>query len=258
MEYFWKENKRFVVAVGGALVFLLLYNSFVLGPIKKGAADAERDRAKAKSDIERRMQQGVPNDDGLVVGRKDRDQNRKLLGQMTPEVVFTIPDRFQKPKKGNIKSFYDDLKIELTKSLQEKAVAAKVSMPQSLGLPDDISDDTALEVLSRMAVVDRMVTLAVDSDIEKIELVDGQYGVERDDRGPAKKSQFLTKFSVFLKMSGKAESVLRVVHGAQKKGSYLAVTQFEISRPDATKDLFEASMAVALLRVDDKAALEAK
>ena len=31
MEYFWKENKRFVLAVGGGLLFLLLYNGFVLG-----------------------------------------------------------------------------------------------------------------------------------------------------------------------------------------------------------------------------------
>ena len=70
--------------------------------------------------------------------------------------------------------------------------------------------------------------------------------------------QFLTKYSVFMKVSGKAESIFRIIHGAQKKGSYLAVTQFEIGRPDATKDLFEASIGVALLKVDDKAGLEAK
>lgn len=258
MEYFWKENKRFVVAVAGGLAFLLLYNSFVLGPIKRGASDAARDRARAKSDIERRMQLGVPNDDGLTAGRRDRDQNRKLIGGMAPEIVFNIPDKYQKPKKGNLNTFYQDLKIELNKTLREKALAAKISLPESLGLPDDIAEETASEALARMAVVDRVVTLATDSGIEKIELVDGQYGVERDDRGPAKKAQFLTKYAVFLKMSGNAESIFRVVHGAQKKGSYLAVTQFEMSRPDATKDSFEASLAVAMLKVDDKAGLEAK
>ena len=38
MEYFWKENKKFVIAVGGGLAFLILYNSIVLGPIRRDAA----------------------------------------------------------------------------------------------------------------------------------------------------------------------------------------------------------------------------
>jgi len=73
MEYFWKENKKFVIAVGGGLVFLMLYYSFVLGPIRKGAADAATERRNAKRDIERRMQQGVPTDDALLAARRDRD-----------------------------------------------------------------------------------------------------------------------------------------------------------------------------------------
>ena len=49
-----------------------------------------------------------------------------------------------------------------------------------------------------------------------------------------------------------------MVHGAQKKGSYLAITNFDLTRPDATKDVFEASIAVAYLKVDDKAGLDGR
>jgi hypothetical protein len=101
------------------------------------------------------------------------------------------------------------------------------------------------------------VILAVESDIDKIETLDGQYMMDRDERS-SKKSQFLTKYSVFIKVVGKVESIFKVVHGAQKKGSFLAITNFDLSRPDATKDLFEASIAVAYLKVDDKAGLESK
>ena len=52
--------------------------------------------------------------------------------------------------------------------------------------------------------------------------------------------------------------MFKLVHGAQKKGSFLAVTQFDMGRPDATKDLFESSITAAMLKIDDKAALEAK
>src|SRR5213596_3070775 len=99
MEYFWKENKRFVVAIGGGILFLMLYNGFVLGPIRTGAAEAVRARVREKSELERKMAQGVPTDDGLASGRKDRDQNRNALAKMTPEVAFALSEKFQKPKR---------------------------------------------------------------------------------------------------------------------------------------------------------------
>src|SRR5262245_52089952 len=160
MEYFWKENKRFVVAVGGAFIGLLLYNSFVLGPIRAGAAEAASARTREKRDLEKKMAQGVPNDDGLAVGKKDRDQNRRELAAMTPLVGFTIAEKFQKPKREGIKSYFDNLKLDLVKDLQQKAVGNKVAMPANLGLPNDISDETAAEVLARLAVAERLVNLA--------------------------------------------------------------------------------------------------
>jgi hypothetical protein len=258
MEYFWKENKKFVIAVGGGIVFVMLFYSFVLGPIRKGAEEAARTRLNAKRDIERRMQQGVPTEDALVAARRDREQKRRQLAEMTPQVTFNLGDRFTKHKGDKLEDIkYDSLKLDLVKELQKKSVEGKLQFPQNVGLPDDITEENAQEVLARCAVVERLVTLAVESDIDKIETLDGQYMMDRDERS-SKKSQFLTKYSVFIKVVGKQESVLKMVHGAQKKGSFLAVTTFDMSRPDATKDLFEASIAVAFLKVDDKAGLDAR
>jgi len=99
MEYFWKENKRFAVAVVGGLVFLLLYQSLVLGKIRGAADAADRRRISEKRDLERKMGQGVPTDDSLAQARKDRDLNRSTLVKMGPETTFTIPERFLKPKR---------------------------------------------------------------------------------------------------------------------------------------------------------------
>jgi hypothetical protein len=257
MEYFWKENKKFVVAVAGGLAFLILYNSLVLGPIRRAADSAASTRSREKKDLERRMAQGVPKDDTLVEARRDRDQNRRILAAMVPEVAFTVDDRFMKPKRGGAKEHFDDLKLELTKELKEKATSGKVTPPQSFGMEVDVTEETAPELLLRLAIIDRLVKLAVDSEIEKIEAIDGLYAMDQAAR-ESKKSTFLTKTSVFMRFTGKVESVFKVLHGAQKKGSYLAVTHFEIGRPDATKDLFEASIAVTLLKVDDKGAFEAR
>lgn len=256
MEYFWKENKRFVVAVAGGLVFLLLYQSLVLGKIRGAADAAERRRVSEKRDLERKMAQGVATDDGLVQGRKDRDLNRKILASMAPETAFVIPERFQKPKR-DVKAYYENLKIELLNQLGEKAVAGRMSFPQTVGLPDDVNEDSAAEMLMRLAIVERLTNLCIEAECEKIETINAVHGADQDERS-SKKSQFLTKYSVFIRFHGKAEAVFKVVHGVQKKGAYLAVTQFDMSRPDATKDVFEASLGVALLKVDDKGALETR
>src|SRR6516164_6966467 len=98
MEYFWKENKRYLIAVGAGLAFLILYQALVLGRIR-GAADlAERTRKTKQSDLERKMAQGVPTEESLQVARRDRDLTRKMLAAMAPETAFAVPDRFQKPK----------------------------------------------------------------------------------------------------------------------------------------------------------------
>src|SRR6185503_13995497 len=217
------------------------YFSFVLGPIRKGAEDAAGARLKAKREIERRMQQGVPTEDALVSARRDRDQKKRQLAEMTPQVAFSLGDRFmirKGDKAKDLAEYYQNLKLDLVKELQKKSVEGKLQFPQNVGLPDDIGEENAAEVLARCAVVERLVTLAVESDIDKIETLDGQYMMDRDERS-SKKSQFLTKYTVFIKVVGKVESIFKLVHGAQKKGSFLAVTNFDLSRPDATKDLFE-------------------
>lgn len=257
MEYFWKENKRFCIAVGGGLLFLLLYNGFVLGPLRRDASDAANRRIREKRDIEKKMAQGMPTDEGLLSGRRDRDQHRALLASKVPEVEFKLDKKYQRPKGQSVKTFYDDLKLDVLKELQQKAISGRVSFPQNVNLAVDVTDDTAAEVLARLAIVDRLTTIAVDSEIEKIETIDGEFNMDRDERS-SKKSQFLTKYTVFAKVQGKAESIFKLVHAAQKKGSYLAVTHFEMGRPDATKDLFEVQIALSMLRVDDKAGLDAK
>jgi hypothetical protein len=155
-----------------------------------------------------------------------------------------------------VKEYYDDLLIKLTDELKEKSTNGRVAFPQTLGMPDTVLDENAPEMMLRLAVVDRLVTLCVDAECEKIESINPMHGADQDDRS-SKKSRFLTKYSVFIRFSGKAESIFKVIHGAQKKGSYLAVTQFEMNRSDATKDVFEAGLGVALLKVDDKGAMEA-
>lgn len=250
MEYFWKENKKFVLLVGGALVFLVLYNSLVLSKLRSAAALAQSKRSQEKRSLEEKLRSGLPGDDALSLAKRDGDLVRKQMSAMAQESQFKISDRFRKKEKDSTKAFYDGLKEDLKDELQKKAVQGRLTIPPALGLPDDSAEDDAEELLLRLAVVERLVTLAVECGVEKIESIDTKRGSDE-----VRKGAFLRKTPVSLRFSGKPEAVMRMLHGAQKKGAYLAVLHFDALRPDVTRDVFEATMTVALLRMDEKAAL---
>jgi hypothetical protein len=250
MDLFFKENKKYLAALGGGLLFLLLFNGFVLSPMSKAAAAARNRRGQEKQSFEEKLRAGLPSDEALALARRDVDLARKQITQMAGESRFAVPDRFKPKGKDGVKAFYDGLKEDLKDELQKKAVQGRVQVPPGVGLPEAGPDDDAEDLILGAAVIDRLVTVAVESGIEKIDAIDAKRGAE--DPAPGK-AAFLRKTPVQVRFSGRPEAVMRMLHGLQKKGSYLSVTRFDAARPDPTRDVFEASMSVALLRVDEKA-----
>jgi len=254
MEYFWKENKRFVLSVAGALAFLLIYNMFLLSPLRRDAELAASRRARERKELEIRMSQGVPTPETLRMARTYRDRSRQGLATLVQDVAFKPGDRYKPPPRESARTFFEPLKIDVLAELKAAAVKSKIALTSpNFGFVDDVTDQSAPEFLVRLAVVERLVTLVIESEAEKIDAVDALYGLGGRDEPPQK--TFLSKLSVFIKFSGRAETVFRVLHGVQKKGTYLAVSHFDLTREDPTKDSFSANLAVSLLRVDEKAPL---
>jgi hypothetical protein len=256
MDYFWKENKVYVVAAGAGALGALLYWMFLVSPFRTEAASAARQRASEKAAYETLIAQGVPARNAPADAATDRDDSQKALAALVKDVAFKPADRFRKPD-AEAKSHYEDLKLKVEKELKEKATKAKIEFQGGLGLGDDNRDDLLPELLLRLAVVDRVVSAAIEAGVEKIEAVDGLYGA--NDSGAAnRKGAFLNAHAVFLKVRASSEAAFRILHGVQRKGAYLAVTQFAWAQDDPGRDLGAVSITVAVLKVDEKAPLEPK
>jgi len=255
MDYFWKENKKFVVAVGAGLLGMLFYWLFVLGPLGSSADRAKKSLAKEKSELKAMMANGVPSEDSIRSARATKERFKQALGGMIADSNFKAPDRYRKPDRESAKSHFESLNIDVYKELRDKAVNAKIAFPATLGFGDQVNDDVAAEYLARLAAVERLAQLAIEAEVEKIEAIDGLSGAGSRDE---KKGAFLTKYGIFMKFTGKAESVFKLLHGVQKKGQFLAVTNFEAIRDDSTKDQFSASLAVVLFKVDEKGSLDVR
>ena len=252
MDYFWKENKKFVIAVGAGALITMVYWMFLVSPFRRDAVAAARQRATEKREYEALIAQGVPAKDAVAASGQDRDETRKALASLVKDVGFKLPDRFKKDRE-----VYEDLRIKVKTELKEKATKAKIDFQGDLGMSEEVRQEDLPELLLRLAAVERVVSQAIDAGVEKIESVDGMADA-RESGPPAKKGGFLQAYSVFIKARASSQAAFRVVHGVQKKGQYLAVTKFSWAQDDPARDMGSASITVAVLRVDEKAPLEAK
>jgi hypothetical protein len=257
MEYFWKENKKFVIAVGAGLLVMILYNALVLGPVGSSADRAKRNLLKEKAELKALMANGVPSDDSIRAAKQSRDRLKQTLGTLAADTVFKAPDRYKKPDRESAKSHFESLSIDVAKELRDKATSAKLAFPSLIDFGGQVTDEVAGEYLLRLAIVERLAQVAIESEVDKIEVIDPLAGQARDEVA-AKKGNYLTKYGVYMKFSGRAEAVFKVLHGVQKKGQYLAVSGFEAVRDDSTKDQFVATLSVAALKVDEKGTLDVK
>lgn len=256
MDYFWKENKAFAIATGAGALAAILYWSFLVAPFRAAATSAARERTQQKRDYEALIAQGVPAKDAPAAAAQDRDEAAKALAALVKDVAFRPSERFKKPER-EAKGHYEDLRIKVGKELKEKAAKAKIEFVGDLGMSHDPREEELPELLLRLAAVERLVTAAIEAGVEKIEAVDGM--AEAETSGPApRKGGFLDAYTVFLKVRCGSEAAFRVAHAVQKKGNYLAVTRFSWAQEDPARDFGSGSLAVAVLRVDEKAPLEPK
>src|SRR5262245_55207873 len=122
MDYFWKENKKFVVAVGAGALVTLLYWSFLVSPFRAQAVAAARDRGNEKRQFEALIAQGIPAKDAVASATQDRDEMSKALAALVKDVGFKPGDRFKKADRDQ----YEDLRIKILKDLRDKATKAKI------------------------------------------------------------------------------------------------------------------------------------
>ncbi len=265
MEYFWKENKKFLISVGAGLLVVLLYRWFVLSPINaKADAAASRLSAEERSLSARVERGGVAEEDTIKLAENELRRTKDLLASLAADMSFKEGERFQKPENQTWVEHYNAEKLEVFNRLKEIARPLSNYPKEILGLreaEENINEILAQELLLRLAVVDRLVRAAVEARVDRIDVIDAVplvHSGSRRDEVVTKKCAFLNKYTVHMAFKGEQRAVFKVLHEIQKKGSFLAVSQFDVDHRDPTKDYLEAVLRVSLLKIDPKAPLEAK
>ena len=242
--------------LGGGVVFFFLYQSFVLGPLNASADKAANDLGMEQKNLQAKMASGVPTEDALALAERTLERSKKQLDDLTSDSKFNVDEKFRKPRGERALPYFEDQMRELYKELKKKAVNSRIAFPKNLGLTEEASEESAPEMLLRLAMIDRLVGAAVGARITRITHIDGIYRADRMEDSTFVEGQFLNKVSVFMRFAGPSEAVHKVLHAVQKKEDYLVVSHFEADKPDPTEDRLEAAIGVTMLVVDPKAPIE--
>jgi len=264
MDYFWKENKKFLIAAGAALLGALLYYGFVIGPIRDKADRAGRKLQTDMKNLQARRERGEADEDTIGLAKIELKRTQDMLTSLAGDMSFKEGDRYRKPDGQSWTEHYNAEKLEVLNKLKELARNLQKFPPDIGGLreaEENLTDDLARELLLRLAVVEHLVKIAVEAKVDRIDVLDAvpaaHAGARRDDV-VTRKGAFLNKYTVHMTFKGEQKAIFRVLHGVQKKGTYLAVSHFDVSRTDQTRDYLDAQMRVSLLRIDEKAPIEVK
>lgn len=259
MNYAWQERKKFAIPVAAGAAAILVWYLAILGPINGATDRAIRDRKALENQLRLRMQAGVPTDEG--VGRAERDKGtfQKDLKEIQDKLAFRPDAAFRAREGQSSGTKFGQLRHEIaTKIDQIRTQKGLDGIPPELGFPKNfqgLNEPVLGEWLLRLAVVQRVALLALESGAASFKLEESVPD-QAQEEVTVPPGQFLGVLTIKFKVTGTADSLLRLAHGLQVEGpNYLALQAADVVSFDPTRNLLGATMTAAALVVNPDGAL---
>jgi hypothetical protein len=262
MNYAWQERKKFAIPLAVGIVAVLIWYYFILSGIN-GATDRDlANRKSAELMLRSRMQSGVPTD--VAVGQADRDRGtiQEDLKDIQDKLAFRADESFR-AKGGQSPAAKFGQQRQAVFSKLDAAVSSRGmdKLPNLLKFPqafNDIPEPVLTEWLVRLAIVQRVVMVAIESGVNGITLLE-VVPSEHQDEVTVPADRFLGVLAIKIKVTGSANSIISMVHGLQQEGpNFLALEAGAITSSAATSNLLVAELTVGGLVVRPEGAMIAE
>ena len=259
MNYAWQERKKFAIPVGAGALAILIWYFIVLSPINAATDRAVRDRKALESQLRLRMQSGVPTDE--AVGRAERDKGtfQKDLKDIQDKLAFRVDDTFKARDGGSARKF-GQLRHEIatkidtirTQKGMETGIDMQLRFPKGF---ESVPEPVMAEWLIRLAMVQRVCMLSLESGVAGLSLVE-TVPDENQVEPTIPNDKFLGVLTVKFKVTGPAESILRIAHGLQTEGAtFLSLQAMDVTSADPQRNHLGATITAAALIVRPDGAL---
>jgi len=254
MDYWIKENKAYVVAVGAMGAFLLVYHLAVVGPIRAEGEAAAKQLGMRHRAYSLQTAGGVPEEAALAQAEADLRAHRQRLEELIRRLQPVVEEIYR--PKGRLLAepgALDNLRLDLRNKLAQAAGQDREQFGFAAPVLD--SEEAAREALLRLGVAEKAVGTAIEAlrGEGRVLSVDPFRGMDSAERGAV----FVRRLPVEIRMIGNAESLFRVLHALQTGEGYYCVDTLTIARAATTgQDSFEGTMVVAGLAIDSTQPLE--
>jgi hypothetical protein len=249
MDLFWRENKRFLIGVGIALLAGLLFHQIFIGPARTSAAQDRRKLRQVQEDLARLLEtKGQPTDELLERAREDHARLEKHVKVVSADLTVAMPREFMVPKGEGSPGFFFDTQFNRIKSemrrLAPKAGTEGVRLPSDgkFGFRLAPSPAAAQEFLVRLALVHRLVESAfaaagekgkedqpVVKEVAELQALPG--ATQGAPVGPPA-GTFLQRHPVEMQLRCDFHAFLVLLHGFSQKGNFLAVERVRFAKED--------------------------
>ena len=245
----WEEHKKFIVAVGAALVVFFIgtrvVNSMYVNPAKRLDSSADR--------LERKLRRGVAPKRGDLNDARDLGKDADVkLGEIERRIAHEIDSRFILPAGADFDLVYNDRYREARDQLVQRAGIEDVDLDPSVGMPDSTPDDRE-DVIRHLKALDQILVVvgsAMDNGVAGIP----QIRVLAEGRKGFLASQaYLVRTRVEYEMYGNADALVGVIESLQSGDSFLGIGDCRVDLDPKEVDVVRMVLEVVTFETNPEA-----
>lgn len=243
---FWQENKRFLTIVAGGLVVFVIAEMVISSSF---GDDLRAQRRKVVTST-RKLSETMYQRADLSDARAQNEELKAATQALAEAVAFRARPEFTvNPRMGSASSQFFNIVARTREELLTLAGRNNMRAPDSVGLPalSPTQDDDIARHLEALDVIDRVVRMAVDVGVERIDRIDIKLDPALDSR---KGVRFIERTRVEFEVSGAAEPIESLLLATQAQDDQqLLVQSLEMlpskRRPDEAR--LELTLVIARL-----------
>lgn len=165
LEEFWQENKRFVLTVAAGAIVFLIGLAVIDGTIRGEVLASRRGVATNQRNLKRPLFKSQH----LSRAKEQNEALDAALGALRAQVEFRPREEFvAEGRAGSVSNTYFAQASNVREDLLMHAGRANMRLPESLGLPSSVVDETEIaRYLEGLDVVDRVVRLGLEAGVER-------------------------------------------------------------------------------------------
>ena len=249
----WEEHKKFIMAVGAALlVFFIatrIVNSMYFGPAKRLDVSANR--------MERKLRRAeAPTSKDIKDARNLGGDLEARLTALEERVRFDVRADYRVPQGVDHDLVFNQRYRETRDALLDLAGIMDVDIDPSIGMPETTPEDR-LSVgrhLVALDQIDRVLRLAMspegsssDAPLPIVLAVPAIRVLEESRRGFLASQQYLSRVRVEYEIVGSADAVFRTIEGIQTDDWFAAIADARITLDGPNQDRVRAELEVVTL-----------